>query len=113
MSNEGENIYEIIEANVESYVTYLKEPYRPPSRGGNTKALHAHCLTVNGETFSFLALGAKKFVYKGELISFKYQIVNNYKNIIKETISSKDKKGVKHFSGNRDYKLTLRTSHKR
>lgn len=36
---------------VEEYRTYLVEHYRPPSRGGNTNALHEHVLKINGELY--------------------------------------------------------------
>lgn len=33
---------EIKDAKIDEYFTDLKEKSRPPSKGGNTKALHAH-----------------------------------------------------------------------
>jgi hypothetical protein len=50
----------IEKAIVEHYAAYLKDKYRPPSRGGNTRAWHQHVLRINGETYAFLALGARK-----------------------------------------------------
>lgn len=50
---------EIIEGKFSDYRTYLKEPSRPPSRGGNTSALHAHVLVISGTEYSFLALGSR------------------------------------------------------
>lgn len=52
-------------AKIEKYAAYLKDKYRPPSRGGNTGAWHQHVMTIEGETYSFLARGARKWVLIG------------------------------------------------
>jgi hypothetical protein len=61
------------QAQVDDYRAYLKDKYRPPSKGGNTGAWHQHVLKIGGETYSFLAAHAGKFVYKGETVSFDWE----------------------------------------
>lgn len=92
------------------YRVFLKEEYRPPSRGGNTRARHAHVLTIDGETYSFLALGSQKWVYKTDTVSFEYETKDTYKNIIKETLVTVDAKGREVVRGNRGIKKRLRTA---
>ena len=60
-------------ASIDHYGVYLKDKYRPPSRGGNTRAWHQHVLTIAGERYSFLAPWSGKFVYKGETVSFEWE----------------------------------------
>lgn len=93
---------------ITSYVMFLKEPSRPPSRGGNTGALHSHVLEIEGERFSFLALGSQKWVFKSDIVSFEYKIENGYKNIIKDTIITIDRNGNMVSRGNRNFKAQLR-----
>ena len=83
----------IVDATVESYSAILREPYRPPSRGGNTSALHAHYLTIEGEVYSFLARGSRKWVYKGDTVTFDWELEQGkYRNIRKDTLVTRDKK---------------------
>lgn len=93
---------------ITSYGTFLKEPSRPPSRGGNTRALHAHVLEIEGQKFSFLALGSQKWIFKTDIVSFEYQIENGYKNIIKDSIITIDRNGNVVSRGNRAFKTQLR-----
>ena len=106
-----ETLYEIIDKPFQNYAAYLYEKRRPPSRGGNTGALHRHVLIIDGEKYTFFARGAKKFAYKGETISFQYKKTENngaiYNNIEKRTISSKDKKGKVHIRGDRTFKKKI------
>ena len=95
---------------ITSYSLFLKEPSRPPSRGGNTKALHSHTLEIIGEEFSFIALGSQQWVFKSDLVSFDYEINNGYKNIIKESIVTMDRAGKSVVRGNRGFKKQLRTA---
>jgi hypothetical protein len=95
---------------ITSYGLFLKEPSRPPSRGGNTGALHSHVLEVEGEKFSFLALGSQQWVFKSDVVSFDYKIENGYKNIIKETIITIDRYGKVASRGNRGFKTQLRSA---
>lgn len=100
----------IANKKIESYSKYLKEKSRPPSRGGNTKALHAHHLVIDGDTYSFLALGSQQWVFKTDLVSFEYEIKGIYKNIIVNTLITVDKNGCEIVRGNRGYKRQLRTA---
>ena len=100
-------------AHIEDYQKFLKEKYRPPSKGGNTKALHSHVLIINGEQYSFLALGSQQWVFKTDRVSFDYELNGKYKNIIKETILTIDKNGNEVVRGNRGFKKQLRTANTR
>lgn len=95
---------------VEGYVVFLKEKHRPPSRGGNTRALHAHVLTIDGEKYSFLALGARKWVYRSDTVSFKFVIKDGYRNIVKETLVCIGPTGIPVVRGDRGSKPKLRTA---
>jgi hypothetical protein len=89
---------------------HLQENSRPPSKGGNTNALHAHILTIEGKSYSFLALGSQRWVFKTDTVSFEYEIKNGYNNIVKETLATLDKTGRSVVRGNRGYKTQLRTA---
>lgn len=82
-------------AKPDSYNAYLNEPGRPPSRGGNTRAWHAHVLVIEGTKYSFLALGARKWVFAGDMVSFEWRwnSTRNYRNILRETVQVVDKSG--------------------
>jgi hypothetical protein len=56
----------------EDYAAHLMDKHRPPSKGGNTRAWHRHVLTVNGERYSFLALGSKRWAYVEDTIGFEW-----------------------------------------
>ena len=103
----------IEEKKISSYTTFLQENSRPPSRGGNTKALHSHQMIIDGEKFSFLAYGAKHWVYKRDTVSFEYETKDIYKNIIKETIETTDQNGKEVVRGLRGFEKPLRTSETR
>ena len=102
--------HSIQNATVDTYRTTLREPYRPPSRGGNTRALHAHYLTIDGETYSFLALGSRRWVFNGDRVSFEYDVNGPYRNIDRQTIQTIDAKGRPVVRGDRGFKPTLRTA---
>lgn len=93
---------------ITSYGVFLREQSRPPSRGGNTKALHSHKLEIEGERYSFLALGSQQWVFKSDSVSFDYEIKNGYKNIIKESMVTWDRHGKVVVRGNRGFKKELR-----
>lgn len=94
----------------ESYGLFLREKYRPPSKGGNTGALHAHVLTIDGEKYSFLALGSQQWAHKSDAVSFEFEVNDDYKNIIKDTFVALSKTGQPIIRGNRDFKPKLRTA---
>ena len=79
-------------AQIEDYQTFLYEPSRPPSQGGNTSALHVHTIWVQGQKYSFFARGSLQWVYKADRVSFSYRTTEaGYRNIIKQTLATLDK----------------------
>lgn len=82
-------------AKVEKYRTFLKDKYRPPSKGGNTGAWHLHVLQVNGESYSFLNAGSQKFVFKKDTVSFEWawDDTGKYRNIKPTSIIVRDENG--------------------
>jgi len=98
---------------INAYEKYLRENSRPPSKGGNTKALHSHILEIDGENYSFLALGSQQWVFKSDTVSFEYEVNDGYKNIDKETIVTIDRNGQPIIRGNRGFKPKLRTADSR
>jgi len=101
---------EIRNRQIEAYRTYLKEPYRPPSKGGNTRALHSHVLVIDGQNYSFLALGSQRWVFKSDTVSFTFEASNGYNNIATETLTTLAPNGQSIVRGNREYKAKLRTA---
>lgn len=101
---------QVTNKKIDDYKVFLREKYRPPSKGGNTSALHSHVLYIDGEKYSFLALGSQQWVYKSDTVSFKFEIKNDYKNILRETLVVIDSSGNHVLRGNRGYKTQLRTS---
>lgn len=101
---------EIQNRKIEAYRTYLKEPSRPPSKGGNTRALHSHVLVIDGQNYSFLALGSQQWVFKADTVSFTFEVSNGYNNISTETLITRNPNGQSIVRGNREYKATLRTA---
>jgi hypothetical protein len=101
---------EIRDAQIGQYRTYLKEASRPPSRGGNTSALHAHVLTIGDQDYSFLALGSQQWVYKADRVSFQFARNGKYLNINKESLHTVDRYGRPVVRGNRGNKPKLRST---
>lgn len=97
----------------EKYEKFLKEKSRPPSRGGNTNALHSHVLTIGGEKYSFLSPGSQQWAFKSDSVSFEYEVNAGYKNIIRETFAVKNKAGEPIVRGNHGVKPKLRTADSR
>ncbi|MEI6706310.1 MAG: hypothetical protein WCK96_04140 [Methylococcales bacterium] len=95
---------------ISSYTMYLKESSRPPSKGGNKNALHAHVLEIEGEEYSFLALGSQQWVFKTDTVTFEYELKDGYKNILKNTIETIDRHNKLIERGNRGFKEKLRTA---
>ena len=100
----------IIDAQIDSYNMYLHEPSRPPSRGGDTRALHQHVIHIAGERYSFMALGSQRWVFKNDRVSFDYEFNGPYRNILKATLVTVDANGKSVVRGNRGFKRQLRTA---
>ena len=88
-------------AKFDDYRYSLCDKYRPPSKGGNTKALHWHFIIINNITYSFKAPGTKQWVFKNDTVSFEYENKGEHKNIILETLKTMNKKGEIVIRGNR------------
>ncbi len=102
---------EIIGVTPDEYTSILFEHSRPPSRGGNTSALHLHRMKIDGEWYTFFSRGSKKLVFKNDTVSFRYILTpEGYRNVIKHTIVTHDAKGARQYRGDRRYKKTLRTA---
>lgn len=100
---------------VTDYRASLREPGRPPSKGGNTSALHSHSLNIEGTWYGFLALGAQKWVFTADTVTFDWawDTTSKYRNIIKDSIRVWDKNDVLVVRGNRGSKPKLRTAQTR
>ena len=100
-------------AKVTDYKPSLMEANRPPSRGGNTKALHIHRMLIDEKWYSFFALGSKKFVFKADTVKFSYvKTPEGFLNVVKNTIVTKDAKGKTVHRGDRRFKKQLRSDSK-
>lgn len=112
LNDEKGELHTLKNGNWEAYETFLIEAYRPPSKGGNTKALHTHRMLIDDNWYSFYALGQKKFVFKTDTVSFGYIITKNgYRNVKKMTIITRDAKGKLVWRGNLGYKKQLRSQY--
>lgn len=100
---------------IDDYRTGLREPSRPPSKGGNTVALHGHSIKIGDAWFSFLALGAQKWVFASDSVTFDWawDASVKYRNIVKDSVRTLDKNGTPVVRGNRGSKPTLRTAQTR
>lgn len=89
----------------------LYEHSRPPSKGGDGSALHIHSFEVDGQRYSFFARGRKKWVYEGDTVSFDYVITDKgYRNVIRSSVITRDKKGKPVTRGDRRSKQVLRSA---
>jgi hypothetical protein len=95
---------------ISDYKLFLQEPSRPPSKGGNTNALHSHVIVIDGESYSFLSPGSQQWIFKTDSVSFEYEINGSYKNVVKNSIVTTDKSGKEVVRGNRGHKEKLRTA---
>jgi hypothetical protein len=104
---EEQQIFHVERTTIEAYFQpSLMDKYRPPSRGGNTKARHQHVIKIAGQTYSFLAAGARKWVLKNDTVSFdwKWDQSGKYRNVVPETIKTWDKNGDSISRGDFDWK---------
>ena len=104
MTNRIEN------AHIEVYRVVLTEPYRPPSRGGNTTARHSHLLVIDGQKYWFVALGSCRWVFKNDTVSFNYRREGDYCHIVTESLEVRDRHGKVVIRGLRAAKHKLRTA---
>lgn len=111
-NNQADDEVKIVENGiVTNYQAFLFEPYRPPSKGGNTSALHSHVLWIDGVKYTFLARGSKQWVYDGDTVTFAYKVKDGkYNNIVPESLFTIDEKGEAHCRGDRRHKNPLRTA---
>jgi hypothetical protein len=100
----------ITNVKIEKYTKILLEKTRPPSRGGNTNALHMHIITIKNIEFSFTAVGATQWVFKNDTLSFEYKHNGTHKNIIWDSIKCTDKNGNSVVRGNRANRDKIRTA---
>jgi hypothetical protein len=91
---------------IDSYSARLVEFYRPPSKGGNTRAWHRHAFQVDGDWYSFLALGAKKWIHVNDAVEFdwSWDDCGQYRNVDPDTIRTTDKNGKSVVRGERGTK---------
>ncbi|EPA9111044.1 MAG: hypothetical protein E7G96_02710 [Serratia liquefaciens] len=103
-------IYKVSGKKISEYQIYLIEKSRPPSRGGNGKALHSHVVIIDGVKYSFLANDSRRWIFKSDTVSFEYKIENGFNNIVRESITTLDNQGIPIIRGNRGYTKKMRTA---
>ena len=91
---------------VKNYRTFLVDKYRPPSKGGNTRAWHRHSFEVDGATYSYLALGSRKWVYASDTVEFiwSWDATGKYRNVVTSSMATLDKNGKHVVRGERGTK---------
>lgn len=105
----GNDLQRIEMAQPTQYLTVLQEYSRPPSRGGNTTALHVHTMVIEEQRYSFFARGSRQWVYKGDRVSFSYRVTEKgYRNVLRSTIVTQDKSARPVIRGDRRGKPVLR-----
>ena len=99
-------IHRIERISPTGYRTHLKDKHRPPSKGGNTRAYHQHVLKIADDSFAFLALGAKKWAFAGDTISFdwRWDASGSYRNIDPDSVQVWTAKGEPVVRGERGTK---------
>lgn len=102
----AEEVFEVEDAVPTRYATILVDKHRPPSRGGNTRAWHSHAMWIDGEKYTFLALGSKKWVYVDDVVSFRWgwDPSRRWRNVETDSIRVVDKKGAEVVRGERGVK---------
>ena len=108
MYNTKPEVFTIKDVKVTDYETRSVEK-RNSGSGDSAKLLHSHSFYIGDEKFSFLAIGHVKWIYATDTVSFDYTVKDGiYNNIIKKTITTKDKDGSDITRGDRRFKTTLR-----
>lgn len=93
----------------DDYKTVLLEPHRPPSRGGNSRAVHSHQIVIEGVKYYFTAVGTKHWVFSTDSVEFAwYYNKNGLRIILKGTIMTIDKKGEHKDRGDKSVKRKQR-----
>jgi hypothetical protein len=94
------------EAKINNYTTLLLEPSRSPSKGGNRRAWHSHRITIDGQHYSWRALGFRQWIYKSDTVSFEWEFdaTEKYRNADPDSIRVIDKTGHKVVRGERGTK---------
>lgn len=104
-------VHRIEGAKVEGYETFLVEEYRPPSKGGNTSAMHAHTMLIDGEKYSWWARGTRKWVFASDTASFDYYVTEKgHRNVLPHSVVAVDKNGKVQLRGDRRKKTKLRSA---
>jgi hypothetical protein len=67
----------------------------------------------NGKTYSFLALGTRRCVFKSDQVSFEYEDTGPYRDVDRQTVRTTNSKGRMVFRSDRGLKQTLRTTQTR
>jgi hypothetical protein len=98
--------YRVENSKIDDYAAYLKDKYRPPSRGGNTQAWHQHVIKIGKDTYSWLGLGTKKWIFAGDTVSFTWSFDKSgkYRNVDPDSIEVHDKDGNEVIRGERGSK---------
>lgn len=99
-------------STIEDYTFKLMEFSRPPSKGGNTRAQHRHAMKINGAWYSWFALGAQKWVFVNDAVSFdwRWDESHKYRNVIPASIQTWNQAGNPVHRGIRGSKPKLRTA---
>lgn len=106
----GEEVRRLANVTVENYDARLWEHSRPPSKGGNTGALHRHRFTVDGQWYSFFGRGRNRRIFKNDTATFDYVVTEDgHRNVLQHTIRTRDEKGNFHARGDRSWKPKLRS----
>ncbi len=73
--------------------------------------MHQHAIRIEGQYFTFLARGSRKWAYKGDSVSFDWELVDGkYKNVVKATFRALDKNGRPVRRGDRTFKSQIRSA---
>src|SRR3954469_3977213 len=69
----------------------------PPAQQGRNQSRHRHVITIAGETYSFFAAGARKWVFKSDTVSFDWEwdVTGKYRNVTPESVTTWNKDGVR------------------
>ena len=66
---------------------------------------------IGKDRYTFFARGSKRSIFKGDLASFDYEVTpEGYRNIIRDSIVTVDKKGEVQLRGDRRWKPKVMTA---